>query len=746
MIPDSSLTAYGAVLGWRERMKSPRPDDLTNGYEVGGIALNDGTQGLNVRQWYARVQKQEDPEAWLLQVGHASLPWQTVLTRSAEVTELDLAWDNNMRVFLAFVQEGQAYIHWYDSVSAGMVTTALDADVRTPRCCVDDKRVSQTSRSDIILSYLRGTDLYYRQQRDRYQTEYLLAEDLGEDAILVCLGMTTEYRLQWQLRFAEVIDLATAADVPFLGDIVADVAGRSGVPLANVDVSELYDDRVQGFKVARETSADAIINTLRGAYLFDSCEVDKRLRFRMRGGSEPVTAITSDDLVEQEGEAFNAERVQEAELLRKISVVYIDPAAGYVTNTQSAERRSGTVNAKSEVTIELPITATADEAATIALRRLKVSWGELHKAKFSLGMPWSQLMPGDIVEHTDKLGRKFRLRLAERGEDGGVIEFAADQDCPWAYGVYATATGVQPLPPVPTYPGNVGDTLVVVLDIPLLADQDDEMGYYLAVAGTESGWSGGVVQVSTDDGATIFAEIEFDAPAGIGETETELLAEISSEYLSQQVLQVSIADPLESVDYESLLRYNNRAAIRRPDGTCEVIQYLTAEQIDDDLYELSGLVRGRYNTEPAAAPAGSRFVILDGYVRFIQIQQWMLGQTLAVRAISAGQNPDDVEWQDVEVADPQSQTEWPVHSVVADRDVSNNVTVSWIGRARLGVETSPRHSKYFSGYRVVYSDGYTAETLSQTHVRTSAPPAVTVQVAPINSITGLGPLSESVPT
>jgi hypothetical protein len=45
---------------------------------------------------------------------------------------------------------------------------------------------------------MRGTSLYYRQQRDRYEVEYLLKT--GLNAKLVRVGMNKGYRLQFMLE------------------------------------------------------------------------------------------------------------------------------------------------------------------------------------------------------------------------------------------------------------------------------------------------------------------------------------------------------------------------------------------------------------------------------------------------------------------------------------------------------------------------------------------------------------------
>jgi hypothetical protein len=73
----------------------------------------------------------------------------------------------------------------------------MDSDVITPKCSLDDKRQLQVSRSDIILAYIREGALYARQQRDRFDTEYLLKSDVG--GYLRRIGMNVQQRFQFDI-------------------------------------------------------------------------------------------------------------------------------------------------------------------------------------------------------------------------------------------------------------------------------------------------------------------------------------------------------------------------------------------------------------------------------------------------------------------------------------------------------------------------------------------------------------------
>lgn len=743
MIPENTLSSEPHVSGFSYPVK--QPGDFLVDWELAGVALNDPSQGLAVKLWTLEALRNKTTGLQDVTVSAPGVA-PTVLFSDTGITEVALAFDQNMNPFVAYQQESAAKIYWYDPTTPGMTHTTLPAGCYDLRCTLDDKRSFSVANSDIVLSYIRAGNLCVRYQRERFGIETILRSGIGTNARLVSMAMNSGSRMQWRLHNHTLTNGSGALlqTDPFLADVVADLLRRSNVSPEHIDTDQLWVP-IEGYRIANEAGADSNIAPLQAAWFFDPGEWDKKLRFILRGG-DPVAHLTFDDLLERTSEdaAMEIERVQQIELLRKVNVTMVDSTAGWVPNKQSAERRSTTIKAVGEASTVLPITAHPDFTATVAIKRLRVPWAEPNKFTYSVGIPWSALTPTDVIAITDRSGRVYQQRLGQTEEDFGSFAIEASTNAKWVYEQKAVGTGVPPS--IPTVPGEAGDTVPVILDIPVMRDQNDELGYYVAVLATGDGWNGGLLQISLDGGATILQTLDVDVPSLVGETVTALIAEVSSEYLSDQTLRITMVDQPESVSYDDILRYRNLVAVQRADGSWEILQFETVTAVNATTFDLSGLVRGRYATTPIEVPVGARFVLLDNSVQFIQMQQWMIGETVSYRGITYNQNADDVPWGSFVVTNPQTQTEWPVHYVKATRDSSDNVTVSWIGRARLGVEVAPHNSKYFGGYRVIYSDGYTADVLPTvtTHTRAAAPAGVTIHIAAVNVITGAGPLSEGV--
>ena len=186
MLPENSLSLT-SVIG-----KYNYPDNLetsnTLDFELGGVDLQDPSQGLRVKSWAVYIEGQD---IWIAAEDREPV---ILFSRVGILTEVSLAFDQNMRPVVAFVENGVSTLYWYDTFISNFTFTTLP-DTLTPRVCLDDKRETQTGSSDVLLAYIKDNSLYFRMQRDRFQIEYLLRADVN--ATLKKMGMTNKSRVQF---------------------------------------------------------------------------------------------------------------------------------------------------------------------------------------------------------------------------------------------------------------------------------------------------------------------------------------------------------------------------------------------------------------------------------------------------------------------------------------------------------------------------------------------------------------------
>jgi len=171
------------------------PDDSVTGplgdHEQGGKAIGDVSEGLSYQKWTASYHNSD------VIITPATFGSPVILFNKPDIIELGIAFDQLMNPFVAYTIGSVVWYWWFDPTVPGQVHSQLPAGASSPRCCMDDKRVSQVGVSDIIFAYIRSSNLYFRQQRDRYTVEYLFASTVV--GTLETIGMNKFNRLQFAL-------------------------------------------------------------------------------------------------------------------------------------------------------------------------------------------------------------------------------------------------------------------------------------------------------------------------------------------------------------------------------------------------------------------------------------------------------------------------------------------------------------------------------------------------------------------
>ena len=190
MIP--TLSIRERLLPWQFKMCDPKLPLLD--HEHGGSALNNPAVGLRGYDWTAEY----DPASSNVYVYRDDLGANTkvAIHNRAGITRLGLAFDQNMRPNLCYEDGAGAYRWTYDPASDTMVEVAIPG-ASSVCMTLDDRRPERGGDSDIILSYMSGSNLCCRVQRENYSTEHTLPVEGGGE--LRAAGMTRELVFQWRV-------------------------------------------------------------------------------------------------------------------------------------------------------------------------------------------------------------------------------------------------------------------------------------------------------------------------------------------------------------------------------------------------------------------------------------------------------------------------------------------------------------------------------------------------------------------
>jgi hypothetical protein len=277
----------------------------------------------------------------------------------------------------------------------------------------------------------------------------------------------------------------------------------------------------------------------------------------------------------------------------------------------------------------------------------------------------------------------LRIKTKQRGANG-VINFEVLRDRAEVYQSTAPGTSSPAAAQTIDVPGPAE---VFLIDSPILADANDDTGFYFVLDGQGAGFRGADVVRSIDSGAT-YGEV---APVGrssvigvaghLGDGVTEVIDNLNT----VRVVLDDPSDELTSCTLEAMLGGANACWIGGDDGEDgEILQFMTATMIGAGVYDLSGLLRGRLGTEYAVGvhSTGDRFVLLDqnatyradyGPADWNKLRTYKAVPLLTLEADAASHDFTNTG----EGKRPLS----PVH--ITSTIAAGDATVTWIRRSRL---------------------------------------------------------------
>jgi hypothetical protein len=414
--------------------------------------------------------------------------------------------------------------------------------------------------------------------------------------------------------------------------LMAAILSDAGAPA--FDVTSLGEGP-DGYSIDRPISARAAIEPLAQAFAFDALEQGGRLVFRPRGVAPVIEITDSDCVLPDRGAPLRLTRTQETELPREISLGFVDGRNDYRRGAAASRRLVGSSNRLAQS--DIAMVAGGRAAARRADIWLQDLWAGRESADFALPPSRIALTPGDVIALTAD-GRRRVLEIRDIVDTQSRAVKARTID-PEIFNL-----PLEPEPAVaPTVPPPLGPVEVRLLHLPV-TDGDEPVVLTRAAVFADP-WPGPVAIWRSPDGGTYERAAMAFAPAIMGETLDPLPHGPVFRFDDASRCRVQLyGGELVSVSDTALLGGANLAALLRPDGGCEIVQFGQAELAGDGIYELSHFLRGQGGSEWAIAdplPAGAGFVLLDEHVVPVARGLDMLGRPLSLRIIAAENDHGD---------------------------------------------------------------------------------------------------------
>ena len=357
--------------------------------------------------------------------------------------------------------------------------------------------------------------------------------------------------------------------------------------------------------------AQKIVNeiaNLCGAYIFWSNDAYKivPLADRPVGDWEPDKTIrydlTKDDFIPQNGSCVTWARKDSSEQYNRFTVEFSNRANSYEKESVTYEDTEDIAErgVKQAPTIQAGYVYTRERAVLIAeaaARRNKVGKNQY---QFKLGWAFCRLEPGDLVRITDEASGIVdqAVMITTIQEDArGLLSITAISwfDDDYGEAEYDVHEVDRPDIDFNCPPGNTATPVIFQppADITL-----EGLEVWIAAKGVTDDWGGCTVYIS-DDNTNYRTLGQISNTARFGPLASDITADATT-------LEVTINGALISGTQQDAQRANTLLWI---DGEC--MSYQTATLLQNGNYQLSGLIRGQYNTTASAHSTGSMLVRCD---------------------------------------------------------------------------------------------------------------------------------------
>ncbi|PCI54170.1 MAG: hypothetical protein COB36_10790 [Alphaproteobacteria bacterium] len=455
----------------------------------------------------------------------------------------------------------------------------------------------------------------------------------------------------------------------------------------DIDVT-LLTDTVKGFKTSGYGSIRSAISVLTAGYPFDMIDAGYQLKSVPRGQSSVMTIDYNDLDARPDGAspgvALPSKYEMAKQLPRRVDLGFLDSARNYDKNVQpSIERLASTaVNIES---FDLALVFDVDEAAQRA--NYEIDRKSLERRSFGpffLPQTYQALEAADVIT-IPAPEATYELRLTEVNHlaDGRVQCAGVPNDSTINIQNAVGGQGVLG----DTTISYAGPSIMHLLDIPLIRDEDNKAGFAAALSGKSSGWPGGNITRSLDSGQTWKSIQSFRSHVTAGVCRDSLPAHDGCVIDRSSILTVDLyssAMTISSITEDQMMIGKNYFAYG-VDGRWEIGRFVNATLNVDGSYTLDTFIRGAKGSELYTDDHidGDKFIFLaDADAAFIAANVSDIGVDRLYRGVTTGKNIDTATDTTFKYAGVNLKPLSPVQ-LSGSIDGSNNWDLTWLRRSRL---------------------------------------------------------------
>jgi len=485
--------------------------------------------------------------------------------------------------------------------------------------------------------------------------------------------------------------LTITKSCPTVADVQSGICLRAGLTASQFDVTALSSITrdVCSFIWPDTSPGRSPTETLMSLYFYELVMSGGKIKFVPRGGT-PVVSIPYLDLgAHMEGseqpEPLAPRLAADLEQPAQLALTYINILDDYQKDTQYSDRLSSATS-NTILTAQVLVGMTPSEAKAVVDTWLLDRIISTITAPIDLLGDYCHLEPTDVFLVTGPDGSQLRMRFIEKTDNYPLLLHKAvldDASVLISQGITSVDYTPQTIvaPPV--------DTLMRLLDIPILQDADDDTGFYVETKGDGTPYPGSAIFGSPNN-------VDFSLKTTIYESAvfgicTTTLGDWTGPRIFDELNRVTVnvgAGTLSSSTREAVEgdQSVNAYAIG-VDGRWEVGQFVTATLVSAGIYTLSRLLRGSRGTGWAMIGhvAGEKFELLRAAgMRRIVLQNNELGLTRYYKGVTRGRLQSTATAESF-INNAIGKKPFSPFDLRASRDGSNNIVFTWGRRTRRSV-------------------------------------------------------------
>ncbi|MEM9878010.1 MAG: phage tail protein [Pseudomonadota bacterium] len=428
------------------------------------------------------------------------------------------------------------------------------------------------------------------------------------------------------------------------------------------------------------------------------------------------------------------------DLPEEITVSYTDPSTDYQAAVQRAQKvkRGG----RGSIALNTAMALNAGDAQALAIQTLSRLWDERLTLSLDAGFAASQLEPGDLISVATSPEKSELFEVTKLAQSSMITSITA-RSLP--RDSFAAAIAAQNYSGEAQYTQTVAPPSIAarVFELPATSQFGAEPAVYAAVSKLSGTLASAGLYVSRDAGVNFELLAQIPVAAVTGTCLNGLEDRCAALFDQVSVLDVMLDTPdmeLASRPRLAILNGANLALV----GT-ELLQFETAQLLENGAYRLSGLLRGRAGTEDMlmGTAAGQGFTLLSsGDIARQLVSVNELGTSAQYKIVTSGQSLESAPTQTFSVSGAALLPFAPVF-LRARYIPGTGLNVSWIRRSRLGFAwldgaDAPLGEDTLA-FLVTYASGATSLTRDVSDTQQD-----TLSDAEISSTFGSGPLTINV--